>query len=192
MRALIGLPTAIGAFLVLGVAGAQQPAQPAPAGPPPLLRATAVPNMSLEALLDQVAANTGRGFVLHARAPVEIVVGSIDPADVDYPQLLSILGNNELLAVEIEGRINVVPAAVGRAMPTRVVGPDAQDVPDGELVTMVIRLRNMPAPQAVPILRPLMPQWGHFAAMPEPNALVLVDQFANARRIAAILAELDR
>jgi general secretion pathway protein D len=182
---------------------AQQPARQAPqpgggaeesaaqrADPSP--RFYPAPNMTLAALLESAAGRTGRQFLIHARAPEQIYVAGIELADITYPLLLSILRNNELLAVEFEGRINVIPEPIARTQPTRLVTPDERGVADDELVTMVVRPRNMMAAQAVPILRPMMPQYAHLAAMADQNALVIVDRFANARRIAALIEQLDR
>jgi general secretion pathway protein D len=43
----------------------------------------------------------------------------------------------------------------------------------------------------VPILRPLIPVWGHLAALPDRNALILVDLSANVRRLVEIIKILE-
>ena len=53
-------------------------------------------------------------------------------------------------------------------------------------------LRNISAVQLVPILRPLIPRGGHFAALPDQNALILVDSCANGRRILELITALDK
>jgi hypothetical protein len=49
----------------------------------------------------------------------------------------------------------------------------------------------VPATPLVPILRPLLPQMGHLAALPCVNKLIIVDTFASVRRIQAIIDALD-
>jgi len=44
----------------------------------------------------------------------------------------------------------------------------------------------------VPILRPLIARGGHFAALADQNALILVDSYANGRRILELIAALDK
>jgi general secretion pathway protein D len=58
-------------------------------------------------------------------------------------------------------------------------------------VTDTIRVKNSPAMRLVPILRPLVPQFGHLVADKCSNTLVLVDTYANVRRLEAIVQRLD-
>ncbi len=51
--------------------------------------------------------------------------------------------------------------------------------------------KNSPGVRLVPLLRPLMPQSGHLAADGCSNTLIIVDTFANVRRIEAVVASLD-
>lgn len=50
---------------------------------------------------------------------------------------------------------------------------------------------SVPAPLLVPILRPLIPQFGHLAASKCTNDLILVDRFANTKRLESIIQALD-
>jgi general secretion pathway protein D len=52
-------------------------------------------------------------------------------------------------------------------------------------------VKNISAPQLVPILRPLVPQQGALSALPQSNSLVIVDRFANLRRIEGLIRTLD-
>jgi type II secretory pathway component GspD/PulD (secretin) len=63
--------------------------------------------------------------------------------------------------------------------------------PDAQYVTTVITVKNVPATQLVPIIRPMIPQEGHFAALPCVNKLILVDTFANVRRLETVIESLD-
>jgi general secretion pathway protein D len=166
---------------------AASPAQPAQSFQGP------EPNVVLSDLLASVEARSGRRFVVaDRRVPQEIYLGGIAVEDVDYAQLMTILSNLGFVAMEVEGRVNIVPDPLARSLPTRIVTPDAQGVPDYEVVTMIVATANVGAPQLVPLLRPLIPQSGHFVAHAESNRLIIVDRFANARRIATLIAEMDR
>lgn len=55
-----------------------------------------------------------------------------------------------------------------------------------------MRVQHVDAAQLVPILRLLLLQAAHLAALPDQKALVLVDRFANIKRIAAVIRSLDR
>src|SRR5690606_12406000 len=55
-----------------------------------------------------------------------------------------------------------------------------------------IRLENVGAAQLVPILRPLIPQYGHLAAHQTSNMLIIVDREANVQRMLDIVNRMDR
>ena len=67
-----------------------------------------------------------------------------------------------------------------------------EKLPDAQVITRIIHVKTMPAAQLVPILRPLVPSFGHLAASVCTNDLLLVDRFANTKRIEAIVKELDK
>ena len=49
----------------------------------------------------------------------------------------------------------------------------------------MIDVKNVSAAQLVPILRPLIPQYGHLAAYPASNILIISDRASNVNRIDA-------
>jgi len=53
-------------------------------------------------------------------------------------------------------------------------------------------VNSVPATQLVPILRSLLPQSAHLAAAQCTNELIIVDTFANVRRIEALVAAMDQ
>jgi len=61
-----------------------------------------------------------------------------------------------------------------------------------EYVTRLIRVRSIPATQLVPILRSLLPQNAHLAAVSCTNELIIVDTYANVRRIESVVAAMDK
>lgn len=148
------------------------------------------PTVLLEDLLGRVQSRPAKQFLVDVRTSREIYIGGTVPDVVSYPVLLSILRANGLAAVEIEGIVNIVPVAQIRSFPLPIIDPDAEGIPDDEWVSTVVQLRNMNAPQAVPILRPLMPVEAHLAAMP-PYSIMIVDRYANVRRIVELLRKLD-
>ena len=72
-------------------------------------------------------------------------------------------------------------------MPTRILQNDDPSVSDHEVVSRVISL-NTDAAALVPIVRPLVPQYGHLAAV--GASLLIVDRYDNVRRITALVDEL--
>jgi general secretion pathway protein D len=68
---------------------------------------------------------------------------------------------------------------------------DKETRAESEIVTDVYRVKNSSAAQLVPILRPLLPQYGHLAADVCSNMLIIVDTYANVRRVEAVVQRLD-
>jgi type II secretory pathway component GspD/PulD (secretin) len=142
-------------------------------------------------LIESVSKKTGKNFILDPRvAGIAVLVG-IDPSKVTYPELLTILQVNGYAAVESNGLVRVIPDSIGRSAPSPLI--DGNDKhPDAEIVTRVLRVKSIPSPQIVPILRSLLPQSAHLAAFPCTNELLIVDTYANVRRIEGIVATMDK
>ncbi|HEY2145269.1 MAG TPA: secretin N-terminal domain-containing protein [Steroidobacteraceae bacterium] len=92
-----------------------------------------------------------------------------------------------LVAVANEGVVRVVPNTDVRQMALPVVTPENVKGLDDEWVICVAPLKGIGAAQLVPILRPLLPSYGHLAALPDRNALLIVDRSANVRRLVEII-----
>ncbi|TLY74358.1 MAG: type II secretion system protein GspD [Gammaproteobacteria bacterium] len=61
-----------------------------------------------------------------------------------------------------------------------------------EIVTQVIDVKNVSAAQLVPILRPMIPQYGHLAAYPSSNILIISDRAGNVNRMMRIIRRIDQ
>lgn len=206
-------------FVLGGIAYAQPPAnpqgqpQPAPqAAPQPRApeaeAAPAVPpgpplpTVSLESLVERVAKSSKKSFLIDTRARQQVYLGTVRAEDVTYPLLLSILRTNNMAAVTIEGRVNIVPAGEMRFM-APLVERDDPNMPADEWVSRVITTTKKEASSMVPILRPMLPVTAHLAAMcdsqpgppqngPNCRLLIVVDRNANVQRIAAIVRMIDQ
>ena len=147
--------------------------------------------VDLAELLDEVARKANKQFLVDARVPSRMVVGTIDVKRVTYPLLLSILRNNGCAAVTLQGAVNIIPTAGVRTYPLPIVNKDDSSIAEDEWVTRVFRVKQADAAQMVPILRGLLPQEAHLAAMVPSNSLLIVDRYANVKRIAEIVQTLD-
>jgi general secretion pathway protein D len=150
------------------------------------------PTVELKSLLDEVAERSKKRFLIAQGVPVGVVTGSIEQRSITYPLLLTILWNNGLAAVPANGVISVIPVATIRQYPVPTISSDDPGIPDDEWVSELVRLQFSSAAQLVPILRPLLPQYGHLAAYPEQNALLVVDRYGNVKRIIALVRSLDK
>jgi general secretion pathway protein D len=171
------------AVLLLGALTANaQVSSASSAGPPG--------SVPLSSLIATVAHKTDRVFVIDPRVNANVAMIGEKPTSVTYDQLLTILDTYGFAAVDTGGDIQIVPDPLVRVQPLPFVSGH-QKVPNGEDVTAVLHVRSLPAAWLVPILRPLVPRYGFLAAMPCSNDLIIVEQFANVRRIEAVVKAMD-
>jgi general secretion pathway protein D len=158
-----------------------------PPGPFPGL-----PTVALEPLLERVGRAANKRFLIDSHVNPQIYLGGVEANAVTYPLLLSILRSNNLATVEIEDRVNVIPVNELRFFPAPIANEDDPKIAADEWRTRVLTLQNVEAANLVPILRPLLPQSAHLAAFPPSNQLLIVDRYANLKRITEIVRTMDR
>ena len=144
----------------------------------------------IEHVIAAVAKKSGKKYLIDPRVHGNVEILGQDTAAVTYSDLLSILLLNGYTALEGSNYISVVPVNDMRMMPMPLV-TGKESYPDAQFVTMVITIKNTMAAGLVPILRPLIPTYGHLSAMPCTNQLLLVDNFANVKRLEKLIASLD-
>jgi hypothetical protein len=175
--------------------GAQYPQGPQPAPQPMIVQAAQqppdLPLVEFAPILQRVERSSNKRFLVDRNVPQRIYLAGVEANDVTYPILLSLLRANNLAAVEIEGRVNIVSVFEVRNYPVPMVQNDDASIAADEWVTRVLTTTNVEAEFLVPILRPMMPQWAHLAAMADNNKLIVVDRYANVRRITELVRSLD-
>ena len=141
-------------------------------------------------IITTVAHKTNRKFLIDPRVDARVHLVGEEPSQVSYNELLTILELHGYVTAESGGYVLVMPDANARqiAQPQLTKG---QTFPDAQIVNHTITIQNLPAAQLVPILRPLLPQYAHLAALPYENTLLIVDRYANVKRIEAIVKALD-
>jgi general secretion pathway protein D len=87
--------------------------------------------------------------------------------------------------------IKILPDANARQMPANDL-PDRVSGSSDEIVTQVIAVRNVNAAQLVPVLRPLIPQYGHLVTVTGTNTLIISDRANNVSRIQRIIQRIDQ
>jgi len=148
-----------------------------------------LPGNDLVDLVRQVAANSGMEFIIDPRVNASVeYAGDTLTENITYATLLAILRIHGYVAVEIGGVVSIVLDANARTMPTRILQSDDPSVSDHEVVSRVISL-SADAAGLVPILRPLVPQYGHLAAF--GNSLIVVDRYDNVRRLTELAHSLS-
>jgi len=108
-----------------------------------------------------------------------------------YEAYLAILQVHGFIAVPAGDIIKILPDANARQTPS-VDLPDHVSSTSDEIVTQVIDVKNVSAAQLVPILRPLIPQYGQLAAYPASNILIISDRANNVNRIMRIIRRIDQ
>lgn len=145
----------------------------------------------INALVSEVAEVTGKNFVVDPRVKGTITVISSKALSADdlYELFLGVLSVNGFAAVPSGSAIKIVPDVTAKQFGVPV---DVNLSRKGEaLVTRVIRLENTNAVDMVPILRPMMPQFAHLAAVAGANALVMSDHANNIDALTQVIAQLD-
>ena len=147
--------------------------------------------VALVDVLDAVRTNDDRSFLIDHRVQPSVVIGQTDLRQIDYEKLLLILRNNDLAAVVAGDIVNVIPVSMVRQFPLPVLYEADDSIHDEEWVTWIIQTKNAAPQSIVPIIRPIMPAAGHFAANPDAQSMLLVDRYGNAKRIVALIEQLD-
>ncbi len=150
-----------------------------------------IKNADLNEFIAQVAEITGKTFVVDPRIKGNVTVISSEPMDKDavYQLFLSVLRVHNWTAVASGGIIRIEQTATAKQSP----GPtgDLEKLPPEEIVTRVISAQNVDSSELVKILRPLIPQYGHIAAVAKPNVVIVSDHADNIERLIRLIKQID-
>ena len=147
----------------------------------------------LSQIIEAVSAVTGKNFIVDPRVRAQVTMLSSTPMSPDafYEAFLSILQVHGFVAVPSGDVVKIIPDANARQVPANDLPSRVSSTSD-EIVTQVIAVKNVSAAQLVPILRPLIPQYGHLAAYPASNMLIISDRASNVSRMARIIERIDQ
>jgi general secretion pathway protein D len=144
----------------------------------------------IDKIITSVSHKTNRKFVVDPRVVAHVHLVGQEPSQVTYNELLTILQMHGYVTYESDGYVVVIPDANARQVvqPTLTRG---QTYSDAQIVNHTFQIQYISAAQLVPILRPLLPQYAQLAAYPCTNTLLMVDRYANVKRLEAIIKTLD-
>ena len=147
----------------------------------------------LSQIIEAVSAVTGKNFIVDPRVKAQVTMLSSTPMTPNafYEAFLSILQVHGFVAVPSGDVIKIIPDANARQVPANDLPSSVSDSSD-EIVTQVVAVKNVSAAQLVPILRPLIPQYGHLAAYPASNMLIISDRASNVNRMMRIIQRIDQ
>ncbi len=155
---------------------------------------TVTPNYKdadIRKIVEAVGDVTQKNFIIDPRVTGKVTLLSSTPMSPDafYEAFLSILEVHGYAAINSGDVIKILPNATAR----QYAGPVGNEGFGGDdIVTQVIQVRNIGAAQLVPILRPLVPQYGHLVAHAASNMLVISDRAANVSRMITIIRRIDQ
>ncbi|MDH1261657.1 type II secretion system secretin GspD [Pseudomonas sp. GD03944] len=138
--------------------------------------------------IDQVAQITGETFIVDPRVKGQVSVVSSTALGLSevYQLFLSVMATHGFSVITQDGQSRIVPNAEAKADAGR--GRDAAD----QLETRLIQVQHGSATELIPLIRPLVPQFGHLAAVTSANAIIISDRRANIARIEDLLRQLDQ
>ncbi|WP_417780335.1 type II secretion system secretin GspD [Stutzerimonas xanthomarina] len=142
----------------------------------------------LRAFVDQISQLTGQTFIVDPRVKGQVSVVSSTTLSLDevYQLFLSVMATHGY-SVLTQGEITrIVPNAEAKSEAGG--GPTGGDL----LETRVIQVQHTSATELIPLIRPLIPQYGHLAAVSSANALIISDRSANIARIEDLVRQLDK
>lgn len=142
----------------------------------------------IRAFVDHISQLTGQTFIVDPRVRGQVSVVSsttLSLAEV-YQLFLSVMATH--------GYSVLTQGNVARIVPNDEAKTEAGGGPGGGdlLETRVIQVQHSSATELIPLIRPLIPQYGHLAAVSSANALIISDRSANIARLEELIRELDR
>jgi general secretion pathway protein D len=146
----------------------------------------------ISAFISQIADITGKSFVIDPRVKGKVTVVSTETMNTEavYELFLSVLKVHGYAAVPAGDVIMVV-----QQNSVKQQGRDLEakfSKQSQEMITKVIMIKNTPALDLVPILRPLVAKYGHLAGVKSANGLIISDHASNITRIEQIIDRLDK
>ncbi len=138
--------------------------------------------------VDQIADITGETFVVDPRVKGQVNVVSKAPLTLSeiYQLFLSVMATHGFSVITQGDQARIVPNAEAKAD-----ADSGRPAPD-RLETRVIQVQHGNVAELIPLIRPLIPQYGHLAAVTSANALIISDRSANITRIEDLVRQLDQ
>ena len=148
-------------------------------------------NADIREFISQIAKITGETFVIDPRIKGgnTVTVLSSKPLSSDqvYDVFLEVLSANGFAVIPKGSVINITPSTTAKTS-----SPEEQGKPRNAIMTTkVIELHSVSAIELIPIIRPLIAQYGHAAASASSNAVIVSDLADNVERITKLVRELD-
>ena len=143
-------------------------------------------NAEIADFIEQVAQISGQTFVVDPRVKGQVSVisqASLSLSEV-YQLFLSVMASHGYTVIAQGEQARIVPNAEAKSEASTLRGNEAME-------TRLLVVQHAPVADLIPLIRPLVPQHGHLAAVTSANALIVTDRAANIERIARLLEQVD-
>ncbi|WP_422137658.1 type II secretion system secretin GspD [Endozoicomonas sp. ALC020] len=149
-------------------------------------------NADIREFIGQIAKITGETFVIDPRIKggntVTVISSKPLSSDEVYDVFLEVLSANGYAVIPKGNIINIVPSTTAKTS-----SPSGNQKPrNAVMTTRVLELHSVSAIELIPIIRPLIAQYGHAAASASSNAVIVSDLADNVERITKLVRELDK
>ncbi len=143
----------------------------------------------IQSVIATIGEITGKTFVIDPRVQGQVTVISSKPLEEDelYGVFLSVLRVQGYAAIADGEVVRIVPDAVAQQQATSNGGNTGEAI-----VTRILPMTNISALEALPLLRPLLPQTAHLVAHEASNSLIAADREVNIDRLQSIIRRIDR
>lgn len=141
-------------------------------------------------LIEQVSDITGDSFVVDPRVKGKVtVVSNTEMTEKEILEMFeSVLRVHNFASIRTGKMVKIVPTQGAKQDNVPVERADSSS---DKIITQVIPVSFSSATELVPILRPMVPQYGHLAAVTSANALIISDHSVNVQRILDIVKRID-
>lgn len=150
-------------------------------------------NADIRAVINTIAALTGKNFIIDPRVSGKVTLVSKRPMTVKelYQVFLSLLSVLNYTAVPAgTNTVKIVPSTLA-AYSNNMLANKYHPGVGAQVVIRVVPIKHVSAEQLVPVLRPLLPQWGSVTAYNPSNSLIMVGSAANINKLVAIVHRMD-
>lgn len=147
----------------------------------------------IRAVIQTISSITGKSFVVDPQVQGKITIISTQPMDNDeaYSVFLSMLQVLNYSAIPTGDIVKIVPSAVA-TQDGGTFSTSANPGQGDEVVVRVLPVENVSATQLVPILRPLIQQWGSVSSYDPSNTLIFAGSASNINRMVRIVQNMDK
>ena len=151
-------------------------------------------NVDIKQVIQWMSEQTKKNFIVDPRVKGRVNVYSNQSMTLTeaYQVFLTMLDVYGFAAVESGNNIKILPNAQARSAGLPIIEQFSDTQADNsELVIHIIKIKNLSPEKIVTTLRPLVPQAGHLAALPESNSIIIADRANNINRLSELIRHLD-